>query len=104
MTTEIISIWEYRKNISSLWKKSKELNIKYIVLVHWEPAFEVNPIYSNTFNDDWDTEYTEENHKAYLEAMEDLKNGDVIELDFDKIKTSDDFVKFLKKNEVWNTK
>jgi TusA-related sulfurtransferase len=32
--------------------------------------------------------------------MEDLKNGDVIELDFDKIKTSDDFVKFLKKNEV----
>jgi ribosomal silencing factor RsfS len=44
--------------------------------------------------------YTEENHKAYLEAMEDLKNGDVIELDFEKIKTSDDFIKFLDENEV----
>jgi hypothetical protein len=96
MTTEIINLWEYRKNISSLWKRSKELDIKYIVLVHWEPAFEVNPIYGNTFDDEWDTIYTEENHKAYLEAMEDLENGNVTEIDLDKAQTFEWFINQLK--------
>jgi hypothetical protein len=28
----------------------------------------------------------------------------VIELDFEKIKNSDDFIKFINENEIWNTK
>jgi hypothetical protein len=33
----------------------------------------MNPVKDNKIDDDW-TEYTPENHKAWLEAREDLKN------------------------------
>jgi hypothetical protein len=65
MTTKLISLNEYRKNLSKLWKKAQNENIKYIVLVHSKPVFEVNPV-SDFVNDDWDIQYTEENHKTYL--------------------------------------
>ncbi len=80
MTTEIIRLGEYRKNLSSLWKKAKEKNIKYLVMVHGKPVFEVSPVEDHTVDGDW-TEYTQENHKAYLEAQEDFKNGDVFTLE-----------------------
>jgi hypothetical protein len=63
MTTKLISINEYRKNLSTLWKKAQKEKIRYIVLVHSKPVFEVNPV---SDSDDWDIQYTEENHKAYL--------------------------------------
>ncbi len=44
MTTEIIRLAEYRKNLSSLWKKARDNNIKYLVMVHGKPAFEVRPV------------------------------------------------------------
>jgi hypothetical protein len=73
MTTELISLNEYRKNISTLWKKAREKNIKYIILSHSRPIFEVNPINSYEVNEDWDIQYTEKNHKAWLNAREELK-------------------------------
>lgn len=78
MTTELINIWEYRKNISTLWRKSREKNIRYLVCVHGKPVFEMNPVKDNKIDDDW-TEYTPENHKAWLEAREDLKNWNVVD-------------------------
>ena len=51
MTTQLISLNNYRKNISTLWKKWKEENIKYIVMVHSQPVFEVIPIMDNSFED-----------------------------------------------------
>lgn len=85
MTTEIINFSDYRKNLSSLWKKSSEKKVKYLVLVHWKPAFEVNPVFSNTIDDDW-TEYTEKNHKAWLEAKKDLEAWDVYDIEDLKLK------------------
>ena len=75
MTTQLISLNEYRRNISTLWKKAQKENIKYIVLSHSKPIFEVNPLMTNEVSDDWDVQYTPANHKAWLEAQEDLKNG-----------------------------
>ena len=75
MTTKILNIKEYRDNITSLWKEAKARKIKYIVLVHSKPAFEVKPL-----NDDFIIEEVEETPsvaeiKAYRKAMSDfIKN------------------------------
>ena len=44
MSTEIISLKDYRKNLSQIRKKSQSENIQFIVMVHSEPAFRVVPI------------------------------------------------------------
>ncbi len=44
MTTKIIGIKQFRQNITSLWKDARKNNIRYIVLYHSKPIFEVNPI------------------------------------------------------------
>jgi hypothetical protein len=41
-------------------------------MVHGKPAFEVTPVNDNVIDDDW-TEYTPENHKAWLKAKEELE-------------------------------
>lgn len=97
MTTQLISLNEYRKNISTLWKKAQKENIKYIVLSHSKPIFEVNPLHGNEVSDDWDIQYTAKNHEAYLEAVKDLENGKTHTVDFDTIKSTDDFIESLKK-------
>ncbi len=53
MTTKLISLAEYRSNLSTLWKEAKTNNIRYVVMVRSEPVFEVNPIHGNTFTDDF---------------------------------------------------
>lgn len=92
MTTELINLGEYRKNLSSLWKKSSKENIKYLVTVHGKPAFEVTPVTDNTIDDDW-TEYTPENHKAWLEAREELDAWESVE-----------FGDFLESNKLYDIK
>ena len=96
MTTKLISINEYRKNLSKLWKKAQKEKIRYIVLVHSKPVFEVNPVS--------DSEILEvEPDIVELEAIkkyeEDKKNWklDLVELDFEKIKNEKDFISFLQK-------
>ena len=44
MTAQIIWIKEYRDSLSTLRKKAQENNIKYIVMSHNTPIFEVTPI------------------------------------------------------------
>lgn len=51
MTTEMITFSEYRKNLSSLWKQASEKKVKYLVLVHGKPAFEVRPVYCDTIQE-----------------------------------------------------
>lgn len=96
MTTELISLNEYRKNISTLWKKAQKENIKYVVLSHSKPIFEVNPLRSNTMEDDWDIQYTPANHAAWLAAQEDLKNGNTLRIDPKNIRSVDDFLDLIK--------
>ena len=81
MTTELISLNEYRKNISVLWKRAKEQNIKYVVLSYSKPIFEVNPVMDNRVDDDWDIQYTPKNHEAWLKAREELERGDTVSLE-----------------------
>lgn len=47
MTTKVIGINEYRTKLTRLWKESQKKNIRYIVVVHNKPVFEVNPIFDN---------------------------------------------------------
>ncbi len=44
MTTKIIGIKQFRQNITTLWKDARKNNIRYIVLHHSKPIFEVTPI------------------------------------------------------------
>ncbi|MDP2625110.1 MAG: hypothetical protein Q8P27_02895 [Candidatus Peregrinibacteria bacterium] len=44
MTTKLIGIKQYRENITMLWKEAREKNIRYIVMYHSTPIFEVNPL------------------------------------------------------------
>ena len=96
MTTELINIADYRKNISTLWKKAEKEKIKYLVMVHWKPAFEVVPVSESKIDDDW-TEYTYENHNNRIESIKELESWKTTEIDFNKIKSEDDFISFLKK-------
>ena len=44
MTTKLISLHEFRKNLSSIWKTAKKKNEVYIVMVHSKPVLEVRPV------------------------------------------------------------
>ena len=84
MTTQLISLAEYRKNISKLWKKAQQENIRYIVLSHSKPIFEVRPIKENFDIDLY-----------YEKAMEDYKNWDYIEIDPGNMPSKKEFLKML---------
>lgn len=47
MTTKVIGIKKFRENITSLWKDSQKMSIRYIVMYHAKPILEVNPIYED---------------------------------------------------------
>lgn len=47
MTTKAIGIKEFRNNINSLWKQACEKQIRYVVLRHSVPIWEVKPIDEN---------------------------------------------------------
>ncbi|MBT3864599.1 hypothetical protein HOE49_04315 [Candidatus Peregrinibacteria bacterium] len=44
MTTKIIGIKDFRQNITNIWREARDKNIRYIVMYHTTPIFEVNPI------------------------------------------------------------
>lgn len=71
MTTKIIGIKEYRQNITSLWKEAREKNIRYIVMYHSKPVFEVNPLHD-------EDELIELLRKDIEEAREQAKKGETI--------------------------
>ncbi len=78
MTTQYIPLHEYRKNLSSLWKKSVQENTKYIVMVHSVPMFEITP-FTDTKNE-WDTVVTTKNKASYKKAKKEQKNGESLSL------------------------
>ena len=69
MTTKTIGIKEYRKNLTSLWKTAREKNIRYIVMVHSKPVFELNPLRD-------EDELIDILKKEIEEAREQAKNGE----------------------------
>lgn len=44
METKLIGIKQFRKDVTTLWKEAQKKNIRYIVMYHAVPIFEVNPI------------------------------------------------------------
>ena len=96
MTTKLISLNEYRKNLSKLWKKAQKENIKYIVLVHSKPVFEVNPVSDYEIPEVEPDLFELEAIKKYEENKKNWKL-DFVDLDLKKIKNEDDFISFLKK-------
>ena len=43
-TTKLIGLKEFRANITSIWKKARKYNIRFIVMNHSTPIMEVSPI------------------------------------------------------------
>lgn len=71
MTTKIIGIRDYRKNITSLWKEAREKNIRYIIMYHSKPVFEVNPLQD-------EDELIEVLRKDIEKAREQAKKGKIV--------------------------
>ena len=43
-STKMIGLKEFRTNITTLWKTAQKKGIRYIVMHHSRPVFEVNPV------------------------------------------------------------
>lgn len=54
MVTKVVSLKEYRQNITVLWKEAKKNNVRYIVLYHSKPILDVRPYPKDeiVFNED----------------------------------------------------
>ena len=70
MTTKAIGIKKFRENITSLWKEAKKKKIRYIVMYHTAPIFEVKPINEDEL-------IIEKYAKDIQEAREQVKRGEV---------------------------
>lgn len=67
MTTKLISLNEFRSNLSNIWKQAKKKNEKYIVMVHSKPVLEVRPVRQRDFTRD------------FLDAITDVWKSDEIQ-------------------------
>lgn len=65
MVTKVVSLKNYRQNITALWREAKKNNVRYIVLYHSKPILEVRPYEKEEiiFNDDND-------QAAYYKTLE----------------------------------
>lgn len=43
MNTQIIGVTEFRSHLSDVWHKAQQYNIRFIVMHHGKPVFEVRP-------------------------------------------------------------
>lgn len=91
MSTQIISLQDFRKNMSTLWKKARTKKIRYLVMSHSQPVFEVKPI----FSDEYDTtagytipEYSEKEEREIDKAM--MRHS--VELAFRESPDEDEFI------------
>ena len=62
MNTKLITLSDYRSNISRYTKEAREKNLLYIVMVHGKPALEVRPVKEDIYlespaykNESWDS-------------------------------------------------
>jgi len=44
MNTKLITLSDYRKNLSRYSKEAREHNLLYIIMVHGKPVLEVKPV------------------------------------------------------------
>ena len=60
MTTKIISVKTWRQNLTKLWREAEGKNIRYIVMSHSKPMYEVKPIFKDLLeiDDEWKTKDT----------------------------------------------
>ncbi len=77
MTTQYITLSDYRNNISRYTREAREKRISYVVLVHSKPAFEVRPVE----DDQRGLVYPEWAHAKWLEARAELERGESVSLD-----------------------
>ena len=77
MTTQYLSLSTYRNNISRYTREAQEKNIRYIILIHAKPAFEVRPLEDDT----GELVYPEGAHEKWLIAREELARGETHSLD-----------------------
>jgi len=69
MTTKTVGIKEFRQNMNKLWKKGRKENIRFIVMNHSVPVWEVKPI-------DEDELLIQHFAKDIEEAREQFKRGE----------------------------
>lgn len=69
MTTKLIGIKDFRKNISQYAQKAKQKKVRYIVTNRNVPLFEVVP---------FDDEEISEGYASFLAGLEDIKHGRVV--------------------------
>lgn len=62
MNTKLITLSDYRKNLSQYTREAKEENLLYIVMIHGKPALEVRPARAEMYlespaykNETWDS-------------------------------------------------
>lgn len=62
MNTKLITLSDYRKNLSRYTKEAKEQNLFYIVMIHGKPVLEVRPAREEIYlespaykNESWDS-------------------------------------------------
>lgn len=70
MKTRIISVKDWRQNLTKLWKEAEGKDIRYIVMSHSKPIYEVKPIFEDKLEIDWD-EWTDK--EQYALANESFK-------------------------------
>ena len=69
MLTKVISLKDYRLNITSLWKEALKKKIRYIVLFHSKPILEVKPYMKKEIVFD-DKESDSDYHKTLEQNMD----------------------------------
>lgn len=58
MKTRIVSVKDWRQNLTKLWKEAEGKDIRYIVMSHSKPMYEVRPLFQDKFeiDDNWKAE------------------------------------------------
>ena len=74
MTTQYLTLSDYRNNISRYTREAQEKGIIYTILIHSKPAFEVKPITDDTR----ELVYPAWAHAKWLKAREELANGEAV--------------------------
>ncbi len=65
MKTRIVSVKDWRQNLTKLWKEAEGKDIRYIVMSHSKPMYEVKPIFEEKLEIDWDG-WTDKEHYTLL--------------------------------------
>lgn len=79
MTTRTIGIKEFRQNMSKLVEEGKRKKIRFVVMNHYEPSFEVHPVMDREELED--RLMLEKYGKDIEEALEQVKRGETYTAD-----------------------